>query len=172
MHPTIDKLIAGGPVVTDGAWGTQLQHAGCRSGDCPDAWNLTHPDKVEEVARSYVEAGSRVILTNTFGANRFILARHGLADKVAEINRAGVEISRRAAGRPGGGLRLGRAERRDADDGPGDRGRLEGRLCRAGRGDRRGRGRRDRDRDDVRRGRGRVWPRPPPTRRACRSWPA
>ncbi len=98
MHPTIKKLIAAGPVVTDGAWGTQLQQRGLPTGDCPDTWNLSHADKVEEVARSYVEAGSRVILTNTFGSNRFILSRHGLTGSVAEINRAGVEISRRAAG--------------------------------------------------------------------------
>jgi 5-methyltetrahydrofolate--homocysteine methyltransferase len=97
MHPTISQLVSAGPVVTDGAWGTQLQERGLPVGACPDAWNVEQPAKIEEVARLYVEAGSRVILTNTFGANRFILARHGLADKAAEINRAGVEISRRAA---------------------------------------------------------------------------
>jgi methionine synthase I (cobalamin-dependent) len=97
MPQLIQELIAAGPVVTDGAWGTQLQQRGLEVGACPDAWNLAHPDRVEQVARAYVEAGSRVILTNTFGANRFILAKHGLAEKVAEINRAGVEISRRAA---------------------------------------------------------------------------
>jgi methionine synthase I (cobalamin-dependent) len=97
MHPTIEELLAGGPVVTDGAWGTQLQELGLPVGACPDAWNLSHPERVEEVARAYVAAGSHVVLTNTFGSNRFILARHGLADRVAEINRTGVEISRRAA---------------------------------------------------------------------------
>lgn len=97
MHQTIEKLISGGPVVTDGAWGTQLQQRGLPVGASADAWNLTQPEKVEEVARAYVEAGSQVIITNTFQAGRFALARHGLADKVAEINRAGVEISRRAA---------------------------------------------------------------------------
>ena len=97
MHPTIAKLTSTGPVVSDGAWGTQLQQRGLPIGACPDAWNLTQPEKVEEVARAYVEAGSQVILTNTFGSNRFILARQGLADQVAEINRAGVAISRRAA---------------------------------------------------------------------------
>ncbi len=97
MHPTIAKLIAARPVVTDGAWGTQLQLRGMPSGSAPDTWNLVQPEKVEEVARAYVEAGSQVILTNTFGANRFILGRHGLADKVAEINRIGVEISKKAA---------------------------------------------------------------------------
>jgi 5-methyltetrahydrofolate--homocysteine methyltransferase len=97
MHPTIAKLMSAAPVVTDGAWGTQLQQRGLPVGACPDAWNLTQPEKVEEVARAYVEAGSQVILTNTFGANRCVLSRHGLEGKVAEINRAGVEISLRAA---------------------------------------------------------------------------
>jgi 5-methyltetrahydrofolate--homocysteine methyltransferase len=97
MHETIKTLLSAGPLATDGAWGTQLQEQGLPVGACPDAWNLTQPERVEEVARAYVEAGSRVILTNTFGANRFGLARQGLADKVAEINRAGVEVSRRAA---------------------------------------------------------------------------
>jgi methionine synthase I (cobalamin-dependent) len=88
-----------GPVITDGAWGTQLQTLGLGPGECPDAWNLTHAGLVETVARAYVAAGSQVILTNTFGANRLRLAAHGLQRQVVEINRAGAEISRRAAGR-------------------------------------------------------------------------
>lgn len=98
MHSLIEKLIRQGPVLTDGAWGTQLQQLGLASGDCPDLWNLTHPDRVEKVARAYVEAGSRVILTNTFGANRIRLDAHQAGERVAEINRAGVAISKRAAG--------------------------------------------------------------------------
>lgn len=97
VHPTIAALLADGPVVTDGAWGTQLQGLGLPPGQFPDLWNLEHPDRVAQVARSYVEAGSRVILTNTFGANRFVLGRQGLADRVGELNRAGVAISRQAA---------------------------------------------------------------------------
>jgi len=97
MHETIEKLLDGGAVLLDGAWGTELQQRGLAIGACPDAWNLAEPAKVEQIARSYVQAGSQVILTNTFGANRFILARHKLAEKTAEINRNGVEISRRAA---------------------------------------------------------------------------
>lgn len=96
-HPLIQRLVAEAPVLTDGAWGTQLQERGLAAGECPDGWNLIHPDRVEEVARAYVMAGSRVILTNTFRANRLALARYGLAQRVIEINRAGVEISRRAA---------------------------------------------------------------------------
>ncbi len=101
MHPTIAQLISAGPVTTDGAWGTQLQRLGLPVGACPDAWNITQPEKVEQVARAYVEAGSRVILTNTFGANRFVLARHGLDEQAAEIIRAGVENSLRAAKKRG-----------------------------------------------------------------------
>jgi methionine synthase I (cobalamin-dependent) len=98
MHPLIGQLTAGAPVVTDGAWGTQLLARGLPAGACGDEWNLSHPERVEEVARAYADAGSRVLLTNTFRANRLALEAHGLADRVAEINRAGVAISRRAAG--------------------------------------------------------------------------
>lgn len=97
MHPTIEELITAGPVVTDGAWGTQLQARGLAIGEFPDAWNLTQPQRVSEVAHAYVNAGSHVILTNTFGANRIRLAENSLADRVVEINRRGVEISRAAA---------------------------------------------------------------------------
>ena len=86
------------PVISDGAWGTQLQAQGLGPGECPDAWNLTHPDRVGSVARAYVEAGSQVILTNTFGANRLRLAAHGLGDQAVEINQAGARLSRAAAG--------------------------------------------------------------------------
>lgn len=98
IHPLIQKLIAQGPVLTDGAWGTQLQARGLAPGENPDLWNLTHPDKVAEVARAYVAAGSQVILTNTFGGNRFRLAEAGCAGRVREINEAGVRISHEAAG--------------------------------------------------------------------------
>jgi len=97
LHPRMAQWISAAPVLTDGAWGTELHQRGLEVGGCPDAWNLTHPEQVEEVARSYVEAGSQIILTNTFGSNRLVLARHGLADQVVALNRAGVEISRRAA---------------------------------------------------------------------------
>jgi methionine synthase I (cobalamin-dependent) len=98
MNEFLADLLSSSPLLTDGAWGTQLQARGLEVGACPDAWNLSHPEKVEQVAGAYVEAGSQIILTNTFGANRFMLARHELAEKAAAINRAGVEISRRAAG--------------------------------------------------------------------------
>ena len=92
----IATLIANGPVILDGGWGTQLQWLGLEVGSHPDLWNLTVPEKVEQVARAYVAAGSQVILTNTFGATKYTLEKHGYAGKVAEINCAGVEISKRA----------------------------------------------------------------------------
>jgi 5-methyltetrahydrofolate--homocysteine methyltransferase len=97
VHPLIEDLADRGLVVTDGAWGTELQARGLPIGEFPDTWNLLHPERVAEVAEAYVGAGSQIILTNTFGANRLRLASHNLADRVLEINRQGVEISLRAA---------------------------------------------------------------------------
>jgi methionine synthase I (cobalamin-dependent) len=93
----VEQLAARSPVITDGAWGTEMQARGLAAGECPDAWNLRYPERVEQVARAYVEAGSQVILTNTFRANRLTLAGHGLAEKAVEINRAGAAISKQAA---------------------------------------------------------------------------
>jgi 5-methyltetrahydrofolate--homocysteine methyltransferase len=94
---TFHELIRGAPVLADGAWGTELQNRGLPPGACPDEWNLTQPALVREVAESYVQAGSRVILTNTFRANPLSLAPHGLDAQVDAINRSGVRISRDAA---------------------------------------------------------------------------
>ena len=98
MHPLIESLIKDGPAVTDGSWGTQMQKRGLKRGHSPDSWNLSHPDQVREVAEQYVNAGSQIILTNTFGASRLSLANFDLAGKTAEINMAGVRISKEAAG--------------------------------------------------------------------------
>ena len=98
MHPVLVDLLAAGPVLTDGAWGTQLQARGLAVGEFPDAWNQFRPEQVAAVARSYVEAGSRIILTNTFGSNRIRLAETGLAAQVRELNAAGARLSREAAG--------------------------------------------------------------------------
>jgi len=92
----LQTLLDDGPTLLDGAWGTQLQQRGLPLGQMPDLWNLSQADRVEEVARAYVEAGSQIILTNTFRANRIALANRAEVDNVREINIAGVEISRRA----------------------------------------------------------------------------
>ncbi len=97
MHPLIQQLTSRSPTITDGAWGTELQARGLALGEFPDLWNLTHPERVGEVAAAYVAAGSQVILTNTFGANRLRLGEQAAADRVAEINARGVQISLKAA---------------------------------------------------------------------------
>lgn len=98
MNESLANWLSNGPLLSDGAWGTELQALGLTPGDSPDAWNLTHPGRVHSVAAAYVEAGSQIILTNTFQANPITLAAHGLADKTTAINRAGVELSKQAAG--------------------------------------------------------------------------
>ncbi|MCI0661065.1 MAG: homocysteine S-methyltransferase family protein, partial [Acidobacteria bacterium] len=80
----------------DGAMGTQLQIAGLPSGHCGEAWNLDHPDRILKIQRAYAAAGSDCILSNTFGASRIMLNRHGEAERTADINRAGVAIAREA----------------------------------------------------------------------------
>ncbi len=84
------------PLLCDGAMGTQLMFAGLEQGNCGEAWNLTNPEKVLAIQRRYAEAGSDCILTNTFGGSRIMLTRHHNGDKVVEINKAAVDIVRRA----------------------------------------------------------------------------
>jgi len=91
-----------GPILADGAMGTMLFEAGLQFGDPPEAWNLEHPDRVQAIHRAYLDAGSQIILTNTFGGNRFRLGMHNLQAKVPELNRAAVEIAREAAKEAGG----------------------------------------------------------------------
>ena len=85
------------PILGDGAMGTQLNACGVDFEQCFDALNLSNPSLVAEIHNSYIDAGSQIIQTNTFGANRYKLAAHGLDNQVIEINHAGVELARRAA---------------------------------------------------------------------------
>ncbi len=86
------SLIGQSPtVMLDGAMGTMLFEAGLQFGDPPEAWNVEHPERVRAVHRGYLQAGSQIILTNTFGGSRFRLAMHNLQDRVAALNRAGAE---------------------------------------------------------------------------------
>jgi len=86
------------PLLADGAMGTQLMLAGLEQGNCGEAWNVDHPDRVLAIQRRYVEAGSDCLLTNTFGASRIMLNRHSHADDVTAINAAAVRIAREAFG--------------------------------------------------------------------------
>lgn len=97
MPPNILALLSERPVLADGAMGTLLLERGAEPGTCLDHLNLTAPDRVLDVHRAYLAAGSEVIEANTFGANRRKLERAGLAALAGEINRQGVALARRAA---------------------------------------------------------------------------
>ena len=85
-------------LVADGAWGTELFKLGLAQGSSPEEWNLSRQKAVRGIAESYLAAGSDIILTNTFGGNRFQLERHGLAVKIKDINRTGASLTREACG--------------------------------------------------------------------------
>ncbi|HSW01455.1 MAG TPA: homocysteine S-methyltransferase family protein [Sedimentisphaerales bacterium] len=87
-----------GVFVLDGAMGTQLIARGVEPGRCNDWLNVELPNMVLDVHKAYIDAGSDAIITNTFGANRYALGRHGCADKAFEINKAGAQVARKAAG--------------------------------------------------------------------------
>src|SRR5277367_2531860 len=84
------------PVLADGAMGTVLYARGIFINRCYDDLNLSDPGLILSIHEEYLQAGAEILETNTFGANRFRLARHGLAAKVAEINTAGVKLARQA----------------------------------------------------------------------------
>jgi len=98
MTKLLQDAIRERPLLCDGAMGTQLMIAGLEQGNCGEAWNLTHPERVLAIQQRYAEAGSECILTNTFGGSRIMLTRHSEGDHVAVINKTGVEITRQAFG--------------------------------------------------------------------------
>lgn len=85
-------------VVLDGAMGTELDRRGMPAGYCPELWNVEQPEKVREIHRAYIDAGSDALLTNTFGGNRLKLAAYDLADRASELNARAAEIARLEAG--------------------------------------------------------------------------
>jgi 5-methyltetrahydrofolate--homocysteine methyltransferase len=98
MNQITEILKSGKILVSDGAWGTFLHRKGLAPGECPEAWNLTHPDEVTDIARSYFEAGSDMVETNSFGGSKFKLKHYGLENRVVEINEAAARLSKKAAG--------------------------------------------------------------------------
>jgi 5-methyltetrahydrofolate--homocysteine methyltransferase len=97
-----DLLAEPGPILADGAMGTMLFANGLQFGDPPEVWNLAHPDVVRRIQRGYLEAGSRILLTNTFGANRLRLGLHGLSERVDELNRTAAILARAEVNAAGG----------------------------------------------------------------------
>lgn len=85
-------------VILDGATGTNLQAAGMPVGVCPEQWILEHPDVLIELQKAYVEAGTDILYAPTFSANRLKLQEYGLEDKLGEMNRELVALSKQAAG--------------------------------------------------------------------------
>lgn len=92
-----------GLALADGAMGTMLFDQGLESGGSPELWNVEHPERVASVHRGYLQAGADVLLTNTFGGNRFRLALHGLEGRVSELNLAGARLARGEVEAAGGG---------------------------------------------------------------------
>ena len=97
MKKITQKIKEGKVLLSDGAWGTYLQAEGLKQGDCPELWNVEHRDVVLKIAQSYINAGSDMIETNTFGGNKIKLKHYRLDERTFELNKAGAEISREAA---------------------------------------------------------------------------
>ena len=97
MTALTDLLDLRGYLILDGAMGTQLFEAGLTAGEAPELWSLENPGEVQAIHRSYVQAGSDILLTNTFGGNRHRLKLHRLQGQVAELNAAAVANARVAA---------------------------------------------------------------------------
>jgi 5-methyltetrahydrofolate--homocysteine methyltransferase len=102
MSKLLHEIIRETTLVCDGAMGTQLMLAGLEQGSCGELWNLSHPERVLAIQSRYAGAGADCIITNTFGASRIMLRRHGHGDDLREINKAGARIAREAfGGKPG-----------------------------------------------------------------------
>lgn len=98
MKSLLKTLNNGNVLVSDGAWGTFLHQKGLQPGECPELWNITHREDVFTIAKSYIDAGADIILTNSFGGSPHKLLHYGLKEKTSELNEASAIISREAAG--------------------------------------------------------------------------
>ena len=93
----LDRLKQGDLLISDGGTGTYLQDHGLESGACPEEFNATHPDVVQRMAKDYFDAGSDLVLTNSFGSNRFMLKKYGHGHRVVEFNRLAAQHARSQA---------------------------------------------------------------------------
>jgi 5-methyltetrahydrofolate--homocysteine methyltransferase len=92
------EYVKKGPIILDGATGTNLMAAGMPIGACPEEWILSHKEVLFELQKAYVDAGTNIVYAPTFTGNRIKLAEYGLADRLEEINRSLVELSKEAVG--------------------------------------------------------------------------
>ena len=96
--PKLSAMLAEKPwLLADGATGTNLFEVGLTSGDAPELWNIDQPDKIKALHQSFVDSGSDIILTNSFGANSRRLMLHKAEDRVVELNRAAGQLAREVA---------------------------------------------------------------------------
>jgi 5-methyltetrahydrofolate--homocysteine methyltransferase len=97
----LKRVKAGEILISDGAMGTFLHAKGLQGGECPESWCVSHPKEVQEIAQAYVDAGSDIVETNSFGASSFKLKSYGLVDQVHDINVAAAKLAKQAMGSKG-----------------------------------------------------------------------
>ena len=97
MNSLLTALTKKKILISDGAWGTFLHERGLQPGECPELWNVTHRSDVFAIAKSYIDAGADIILTNSFGGSPSKLEHYELQNRTAELNEAAAAISREAA---------------------------------------------------------------------------
>ncbi|MBT4125697.1 MAG: methionine synthase [Chloroflexi bacterium] len=93
----LDRLAAGDTLIFDGATGTYLQNNGLEPGASPELMNATHPEVVQGMSKQYFDAGSDIVLTNSFGGNKFMLDRYGAGERLVELNKLAAEHARAVA---------------------------------------------------------------------------
>ena len=101
MKNLLKRVKAGEILISDGAMGTFLHAKGLQGGECPESWCVSHPKEVQDIAQAYVDAGSDIVETNSFGASSFKLKSYGLVDQVHDINVAAAKLAKQAMGSKG-----------------------------------------------------------------------
>jgi 5-methyltetrahydrofolate--homocysteine methyltransferase len=98
MKTLLERLASGEILISDGAMGTFLYAKGLTPGENPESWCVSHPDAVKDIAQAYLDAGSDIVETNSFGGTCYKLKPYGMADQVTEFNRAAASLAKAAAG--------------------------------------------------------------------------